>query len=84
MITKKIVLEYTQKKMRKEFKHFTVGGKKPQKKTVSNTGNEEGKALWDREDKQHDSISNSLLISNYFKHKWTQLSSQKTEIGRMD
>lgn len=82
MITKKIVLEYTQKKMRKEFKHFTVGEKTT--KEDSNTGNEEGKALWDREDKQHDHISNSLLISNYFKHKWTQFSSQKTEIGRMD
>lgn len=34
--------------------------------------------------KQIKKLQKSLLISNYFKYKWTKFSHQKTKIGRLN
>ena len=76
--TKNVVVEYTQKEMRKKFRLFTT--KNRQKKTVMQEmrGKKNYKACG-----RHVDRSKFLLIRNYFKYKWVKLFIQKTKIGRM-
>lgn len=81
MVTrKKTVVEYTQKKMRRELKCFTLESQLNAKEVMQEMWDQK-KAIKFRESKQQNDGSLSLSVCNYFKFKWIKL---KRQIGRRD
>ena len=74
--TKKTAAEYTQKEMKSELKHFTTKNQLNTKE-YNNAVNEGQKSYKVYRKQIANGKSKSLIISNYFKCKTTNLSNQK-------
>lgn len=85
VITRKIALEYTQKKIKKNLSISLQKKNQPNTIEDSSAGNEGQKSCKyaHRKKWQNDRIK-SLLNSNYFKCKCIKFSNQKIENGRMN